>query len=79
MPWLLQIGFISKMSKSQSFTQPVTLQNVTIAARGVVEDEPELLWGMEDGLIYGLVFEDVTIGNESVTGVDFFHHNEYVF
>ena len=55
------------------------LQNVTIAARGVVEDEPELLWGMEDGLIYGLVFEDVTIGNESVTGVDFFHHNEFVF
>ena len=55
------------------------MKDIVMVAHGVVEDEPELLWGMEDGLIYGLVFEDVTIGNESVTGVDFFHHNEFVF
>ena len=48
-------------------------------AAASVLGEPDVLWGMEDGLIYGLVFEDVTIGNESVTGVDFFHHNEFVF
>ena len=44
-----------------------------------VEDEPELLWGMEEGLIYGLVFDNVTIGNQTVDSVDFFHHNQYVF
>ena len=56
----------------------MTLQNVTIAARGVVEDEPELLWGMEDGLIYGLVFDNVTIANERVENIDYFFHNEFV-
>ena len=50
-----------------------------MVAHGVVEDEPELLWGMEDGLIYGLVFDNVTIGNQTVDSVDFFHHNQYVF
>ena len=44
-----------------------------------VEEEPELLWGMEDGLIYGLVFDNVTIGNQTVDSVKFFHHNQYVF
>ena len=57
----------------------ITFQNITIAAPARVEDEPELLWGMEDGLIYGLVFDNVTIGNQTVDSVDFFHHNQYVF
>ena len=56
----------------------ITFQNISIASRAVVKNEPELLWGMEDGLIYGLVFDNVTIGNETVTSVDFFYHNEYV-
>ena len=50
-----------------------------MAAPAVVDDEPNLLWGMEEGLIYGLIFENVTIGNETVDSVDFFHHNEFVF
>ena len=45
---------------------------------GMVENEPELLWGMEDGLIYDLVFDNVTIGGERVDSVDYFFHNEYV-
>ena len=57
----------------------ITFQNISIKSRAVMKNEPELLWGMEDGLIYGLIFDNVTIGNETVEGVDFFHHNEYVF
>ena len=49
-----------------------------MAAHGVVEDEPEVLWGMEDGLIYGLVFDNVTIANETVENIDYFFHNEFV-
>ena len=56
----------------------ITFENITIKAASVLE-EPEVLWGMEDGLIYGLIFDNVTIGNETVESVDFFHHNEYVF
>ena len=41
--------------------------------------EPETLWGMEDGLIRGLVFKNVTIAGERVEGVDFFQRNEFVF
>ena len=55
------------------------MQNISIRSRAVVEDEPELLWGIEDGLIYGLIFDNVTIGNETVDSVDFFYHNEFVF
>ena len=49
-----------------------------MVAHGVVEDEPELLWGMEDGLIYGLIFDNVTIANERVENIDYFFHNEFV-
>ena len=33
---------------------------------------------MEDGLIYDLVFDNVTIGEEIVESIDYFYHNEYV-
>ena len=45
---------------------------------GMLEHEPELLWGMEEGLIYGLVFDNVTIGNQTVENIEYFHHNEFV-
>ena len=54
------------------------MKDIVMAAHGVVEDEPELLWGMEDGLIYGLVFDNVTIANERVENIDYFFHNEFV-
>ena len=57
----------------------ITFQNISISAHGVVEDEPELLWGMEDGLIYGLIFDNVTISGETVDTVEYFYHNEFVF
>ena len=41
--------------------------------------EPEVLWGMEEGLIYGLQFDNVTIAGEKVEGVEYFHRNEFVF
>ena len=55
----------------------ITFQNITMAAYSVM-DEPEVLWGMEDGLIYGLVFDNVTIAGDSVSDIDFFQHNEFV-
>ena len=57
------------------------LQNITIAARSVlydVENMPEVLWGMEDGLIYDLVFDNVVIAGEKIESLDQFYHNEFV-
>ena len=56
----------------------ILFQNITIAAASVM-GEPELLWGMEDGIIYGLQFDNVTIAGEKVEGVEFFQRNEFVF
>ena len=39
----------------------IVFQNIRIAAHGVVEDEPELLWGTVHGLIFGLVFDNVIV------------------
>ena len=50
-------------------TPDIFFQNISIAAPNVL-DESDLLWGMEDGLIYGLVFDNVTINGYIV--------NEYV-
>ena len=52
-------------------------QNITIAAPSVL-DEPEVLWGMSDGLIYDLVFDNVTIGGQKIESLDQFYHNEFV-
>ena len=58
------------------------LQNITVAARSVLdglpEDMPEVLWGMEDGLIYDLVFDNVVIAGEKIESLDQFDHNEFV-
>ena len=53
-------------------------QDIVMVAHGVVEDEPEILWGMEEALIYGLVFDNVTIAGDRVENIDFFQHNEFV-
>ena len=55
----------------------VTFQNISMAAYSVME-EPEVLWGMEDGLIYGLEFDNVCIAGDCVQNIDFFLHNEFV-
>ena len=55
----------------------ITFQNISIAAPSVL-GEPEVLWGMEEGLIYGLVFDNVTIAGDTIENIDFFKHNEFV-
>ena len=55
----------------------IVFQNITMAASSVV-DEPDILWGMPDGLIYGLIFDNVVIGNKTIENIDHFYHNEYV-
>jgi len=56
----------------------VLFQNISIAATSVL-GEPEVLWGMSDGYIHDLIFDNVSIGGNEVKGTDFFHHNEFVF
>ena len=56
----------------------ISFENITIKSVSVL-GEPEVLWGMEDGLIRGLQFRNVTIGGEKVEGVEFFQRNEFVF
>ena len=55
----------------------ITFQNISIVAPSVL-GEKEVIMGMEDGLVYGLVFDNVTIGEDTVENVDYFYHNEYV-
>ena len=33
---------------------------------------------MSDGLIYGLIFDNVVIGNKTIENIEHFYHNEYV-
>ena len=56
----------------------IIFENVTIAAPSVL-DEPDILWGTEDALIYGLQFYNVKIGDKSIESIDHFMHNEFVF
>ena len=55
----------------------LTFQNISMAAPSVL-GEQEVIWGMEEGLVYGLVFDNVTIGQDTVDSVDYFYHNQYV-
>ena len=55
----------------------ITFQNISIAAPSVL-GEPDVLWGMSDGVIFGLIFDNVTIGDETVEGIEHFYHNEFV-
>ena len=55
----------------------IIFQNITITAPSIL-GEPDVLWGMSDGLIYGLIFENVVIGNEKIESIDHFYHNEFV-
>ena len=58
----------------------VVFQNISIAAHSVLdpEFEPEVLWGIEEARIMDFVFENVSIGNDTVDSMDYFFHNEYV-
>ena len=56
----------------------LVFQNISIAAPSVL-GEPDILWGMSDGLIYDLIFDNVVIGNETIKNIDHFYHNEFVF
>ena len=51
-------------------------QNISIAAPSILE-EPEVLWGMADGLIRDLIFDNVVIGGEKIVSLDQFYHNEF--
>jgi len=39
---------------------------------------PEVLWGMADGLIYDLIFDNVFIAEEKIESLNQFYHNEFV-
>ena len=56
---------------------PGDLYGISIAATSVL-GEPDILWGMSDGLIYDLIFDNVTIGNTTIEDISHFYHNEFV-
>ena len=56
----------------------IIFENITIAAPSVL-GEPDILWGTEEALIYGLQFYNVKIGDKNIEGIDHFMHNEFVF
>jgi hypothetical protein len=55
----------------------ILFQNIEIAAPSVL-GEPDVLWGMSDGWIRDLVFDNVTIAGVPISSIDHFYHNEYV-
>ena len=55
----------------------ILFQNISIAAPSIL-GEPDILWGMSDGLIYDLIFDNVVIANEKIENIDHFYHNEFV-
>ena len=57
--------------------QGILFQNISIAAPSVL-GEPDVLWGMEDGLILDLIFDNVYINGTRIDSIDHFYHNEYV-
>ena len=57
--------------------QGILFQNISIAAPSVL-GEPDVLWGMEDGLILDLIFDIVYINGTRIDSIDHFYHNEYV-
>ena len=56
----------------------IIFQNITVAAKSVT-GQPEILWGIPEGIIFGLTFDNVVIAGEKVENIDYFVHNEYVF
>ena len=55
----------------------ILFQNISIAAPSIL-GEPDILWGMSDGLIYDLILDNVVIANEKIENIDHFYHNEFV-
>lgn len=55
----------------------ILFQDIEIVAPSVL-GEPDVLWGMPDGLIRNLTFDNVTIGGQPVLSLDHFQHNEFV-
>ena len=53
-------------------------QNISAAAPSVLGQQ-DTLWGMEEGHIYDLLFQNVRIGGKLVDSVEHFLTNEYVF
>ena len=70
-------GHVRKGRRGPGDLYGIVFQNITIAAPSVL-DEPDILWGMSDGLIYGLIFDNVVIGNKTIENIEHFYHNEYV-
>jgi len=52
-------------------------QNVTIAAPSIL-GEPEMLWGMQDGMIRDITFDNCSVGGKKILTADFFQKNEFV-
>jgi len=81
--WMIAMeGFEPYSDPSERKREPgdlvgIIFQNITIAAPSVL-GEPDSLWGMSDGIIYDLQFDNVVVGGKKVEGIDHFHHNEYV-
>ncbi|WP_339732817.1 DUF1080 domain-containing protein [uncultured Gimesia sp.] len=55
----------------------ILFQNIHIAEKNV-SGLPDILIGMEDGLIRDITFDNVTIGGKKIRSINHFRHNEYV-
>lgn len=55
----------------------VRFENIEIAAPSVL-GQRDILWGAADAKITHLIFENVSIGGETIRSIDHFQHNEHV-
>merc|ERR1711973_87903 len=66
------------VSRKPGDVHGIVFQNITAAASSVL-GQRDTLWGMEEGHIYDLLFQNVHINGQLVESLDHFETNQYVY
>jgi len=66
------------VSREPGDVHGIVFQNITAAASSVL-GQRDTLWGMEEGHIYDLLFQNVHINGQLVESLEHFETNEYVY
>jgi len=66
------------VSRDPGDVHGIVFQNISAAAPSVLGQQ-DTLWGMEEGHIYDLLFQNVRIGDKLVDSVEHFLTNQYVY
>jgi lysophospholipase L1-like esterase len=68
---------LGKKKRGPGDLSGILFQNIHIASKSI-HGRPDILWGMEDGAIRDITFDNVTIGGKKIRSLNHFKHNEHV-